>query len=878
MKKYEHGGNIYHLSACIGEEISKILDFSANINPKGPPAWIRDCLLDCWEDIVHYPDPGAKELYQSAAKQYQIQEEEVLAGNGSTELLYMLPGLDKFRQALIPVPSYVDYQKVADLHNIPVKYFYLPEDRGFRLSLPELEKHLIPESLVFLGQPNNPTGMEIDAQGLRDLANCYNKSLFVVDEAFADFIPDLDRLYRNRPANVFVLLSLTKFFAIPGIRLGLGVGDPGILERMRALSPPWSVNSLAQKIGCRALRDQEYRQESCRLLIDLKEDLYKRLNRIPDLQAFPSRVNYFLCKLHRRDLEVRDLKKYLLDKNIAIRDCSNFAGLNNRFFRMAVRSGPENDQIIQALSEILDKKSSVCITDPKEETLTGKGSFQNANARNLPAIMLQGTSSNAGKSILAAALCRIFLQDGYRVAPFKAQNMSLNSFVTRKGGEMGRAQVLQAQACKLEPDVLMNPVLLKPSSETSSQVILKGEPIKNMDVQAYIEYKEKVFSEVRDAYLELCRNRDLVILEGAGSPAEINLKQHDITNMSMAKFADARVLLTGDIDRGGVFASFVGTMSLFEDWERNLTRGFIINRFRGESSLLEPAIQETQKKTGKPILGVVPYVEELGLPEEDSVTFKAGWDKLDKSTSSPEIRIACLDLPHISNFTDLEPLIQEPDVGISIVKSPGELSSYPDVLLIPGSKNVLKDLDSLYKSGTAREIQDLANSGKSIIVGICGGFQMLGEKVADPHGIESRTESTPGLGLLPVCTELAPQKTLSQMRAQHTASRTNLQGYEIHHGNTVRLQNSVTTFARSLDGKEIGLSNSRGTICGTYLHGLFDADEFRRWFIDRVREQKGLQPLGEIQSRYDLEDNLDRLADTVRQNLDMQKIYELISE
>ncbi|MFW6414823.1 MAG: cobyric acid synthase, partial [Thermodesulfobacteriota bacterium] len=428
----------------------------------------------------------------------------------------------------------------------------------------------------------------------------------------------------------------------------------------------------------------------------------------------------------------------------------------------------------------------------------------------------------------------------------------------------------------LEPDVLMNPILLKPSSDTGSQVILLGKAVENMDVNEYIRYKEQIISKVREAYLELAKSRDVIILEGAGSPAEINLKQHDITNMTMARIARANVLLTGDIDRGGVFASFIGTMELFEDWETDLTSGFIINRFRGQKSLLDPAIEATEQRTGKPMLGVVPYIGDLGLPEEDSVTFKSGWDKIHSSPDSTAVNIVCLDLPHISNFTDLEPLLQEPDVHVSILKTGSKLETTPDVLIIPGSKNVLGDLEALEESSHAEEIKRLAAGGQTLIVGICGGFQMLGDQVADPHGIESDQRTREGLGLLPIFTELAPQKSLSQVQATHLPSNTSLLGYEIHHGRTRRLRDDVKPVITNPEDREIGLSTLDERIWGTYLHGLFDADEFRRWFIDRVRKEKGLEPLGKIQTRYDLEENLDRLADIVRENLDMQKIYAML--
>ncbi len=351
--------------------------------------------------------------------------------------------------------------------------------------------------------------------------------------------------------------------------------------------------------------------------------------------------------------------------------------------RIAVRTAEENERLCHALQDALG--------------VTRKS----VGRRMKPAVMLQGTSSNAGKSIMAAAFCRILLQDGYSVAPFKAQNMSLNSYVTRDGGEMGRAQVVQAQACRIDPDVRMNPILLKPSSDTGAQVILMGKPVGNMDVNTYIRYKPEAFTAVKEAYDSLASEHDVIILEGAGSPAEVNLKHHDIVNMTMARYARSPVILVGDIDRGGVFASFIGTMEVLAEWERALVAGFVINRFRGDKSLLDDAINYVERYTGRPTFGVVPYLQDLGLPEEDSVTFKSG-PKEETRPAGDVVEIALIDLPHISNFTDFDSLRLEPDVHLSIVREPRDMG-HPDVVILPGSKNVIGDLDYLEERRARRK-------------------------------------------------------------------------------------------------------------------------------------------------------------------------------
>lgn len=488
-----------------------------------------------------------------------------------------------------------------------------------------------------------------------------------------------------------------------------------------------------------------------------------------------------------------------------------------------------------------------------------------------PALMLQGTTSNAGKSVLATAVCRIMLQDGLRVAPFKAQNMSLNSFVTREGGEIGRAQVVQARACRLDPDVLMNPVLLKPNTDTGSQVIVLGKPVANMNVRSYTRFKATIRETVHDAYDSLAEQHDAMVLEGAGSPAEVNLKAHDLVNMTMARHANAAVLLAGDIDRGGVYAHFIGTFACLDPWERRLLKGYIVNRFRGDARLLGAAHAFMLRRTRRPVVGVVPFLRDLNLPEEDSVSFKAG-DNQTGARRRDSVEIGVLDLPHISNFTDFDALRAEPDVALRIIRDASSLGE-PDAVIIPGSKNVPGDLQFLRASGSADALMRLATQGRTRVIGICGGFQMLGESIADPHRLESGTGgSFKGLGLLPVSTVLEREKQLSLTMAAHCASRAEVRGYEIHHGRTTTGR-GVVSLMKTSKGEAVAVGRKNERCWGTYLHGVFDADTFRRVFIDQLRRDRGLEPLRAIQARYDIEPALDRLADAVRAAVDMKQIY-----
>ena len=850
----KHGGNLRQLAASSGISADDILDFSANINPLGPPEWLRSVISREIDAIAHYPDPDCEKLLAAVSARYGVAVEEAVAGNGSTEILALIPRAVRGSRAVVPVPSYSDYAAPALLSGLPVDKILLKEDDGFAPDLAAISSRLTGDELVYIGQPNNPTGLLCNADELRNLALKHPSATFVIDEAFADFVEGMDSLTRNRPPNVLVLLSLTKFFAIPGMRLGCAVGDRAIMAKIKALMPSWSVNALAQAVGAEALRDEGYAKKTRAFVQAERSRLTRELEAVPGLYVYPGAANFILIRIDRYGIDAPALAEKLMCDGIAIRLCDNFDGLDARFFRIAVRTADENDRLCTALRQSL-------------------GTAQKPAAkRRAPAIMFQGTSSNAGKSVLTAALCRILLQDGYRVAPFKSQNMSLNSFVTRDGGEMGRAQVVQAQACRLDPDVRMNPILLKPNSDTGSQVIVMGKPVGNMNVGQYIRFKPEVFDEAKKAYDSLAAENDAVILEGAGSPAEVNLKRHDIVNMAMARYARSPVLLVGDIDRGGVFASFIGTMEVMEAWERKLLAGFVINRFRGDKSLLGDAIQYTARHTGRPTFGVVPYLRDLGLPEEDSVTFKSGPQEGTRPTGEA-VEIALIDLPHISNFTDFDSLRMEPDVHLRIVRQARELGT-PDAVILPGSKNTIGDLDYLMTSGLGERITDLARKGKTEIVGVCGGFQILGKAIADPHGIESQGKTLAGLGLLPVTTVLAAEKTLKFVKARHVDSGLTVTGYEIHHGQTDG--GGLTAAVLREDGGITGVKGEDGLLWGTYLHGIFDADEFRRYFIDKLRVRRGLAPLGSVQVLYDLEPAFDRLADMVRDSLDIEKIYRLM--
>ncbi len=854
-ERYAHGGNLRKLAGKAGCPVDKLLDFSVSVNPLGPPGWLGQEIGRTVSQVGKYPDPDSLEFTLAACERFKVWPKEVVAGNGASELLQAVTMLGGVRQAVIPSPAYVDYTRACGVAGLPVSILPLSPDDEFRLDLDRLEARLTMPSLVFACQPNNPTGQTFNTEDFRALALRHPDCRFLVDESFADFVPGLDRLTRNRPENVIVLHSLTKFYAIPGLRLGLAFAAPKVVERIRKYLPPWSVNALAQRVGERCLRDAEYAEQAVQATRELRENLVNGLRKIPGLKVFPSQANFVLCRMDRVGLSAGSIFERLLHDRMAVRLCHNFQGLDETYFRVAVRPKTDNARLIKGLKAISGIGKALAVRKPKRP----------------PAIMIQGTSSNSGKSILAAALCRIFLQDGLRVAPFKAQNMSLNSFVTRDGCEMGRAQATQAMACRLAPEARMNPVLLKPGSDIGSQVIVMGKPVGNMTVKEYVEFKPRAFEVVKETYDSLASEFDVMVLEGAGSPAEINLKSHDIVNMKMAQYADAKVLLVGDIDRGGVFAALVGTMELLDDEERKLVSGYVVNKFRGDRSLLDPALSFLFERTGKQIFGVVPMIQGLGLPEEDSVSFKNGITPGNDLERDPEqcVDIACIDLPRISNFNDLDPLFAEPDVNLRVVSSAFDLGT-PDAVIIPGSKSTVTDMRTLKGAGMAAAIRSLPESTE--IIGICGGFQMLGSEIHDPHGLESDSGSVDGFGLLDMSTTLAQEKTLTRTLGTHARSGLTVYGYEIHHGRTQSLDSDLEEAVKGRR-EPLGLGLKSGRVWGTYLHGLFDSDEFRRWFIDSLRVRKGLEPLVTPQTTYDLEAALDHLASVVRQHLDMPAIY-----
>ncbi|WCK56479.1 cobyric acid synthase [Aneurinibacillus sp. Ricciae_BoGa-3] len=497
-------------------------------------------------------------------------------------------------------------------------------------------------------------------------------------------------------------------------------------------------------------------------------------------------------------------------------------------------------------------------------------------AKALP-LMIQGTHSDAGKSIMVTAFCRIFAQQGFCTAPFKSQNMALNSYITLDGKEIGRAQGVQAEAAGIVATTDMNPILIKPTRDNESQIVLHGEPYKNMEASNYrSEFYERGLKIIHDSYTRLAEKYERIVIEGAGSPAEVNLNARELVNMRVARLTNSPVILVGDIERGGVFASLVGTLQLLDPEDRDRVIGVIINKFRGDIALLEPGVKWFEEYTGKPVLGVVPYMDGLTVDSEDSVI-------LDRRTPyqnpAKEIDIAVIQYPRISNFTDADPFFAEPDCHVRFVKKREHLKN-PDIVILPGSKNTIEDLQFLQQSGLADEIKNLChNKTIKILAGICGGYQMLGQMIEDPHEMESRLHRIDGLALLPIRTTISTTKTtmLSTGSIRLCGENIQVEGYEIHMGESYPLAECVPFIY--LDGRCDGVVDETGSIIGTYFHGIFHNDLFRERLLNSIRTMKGLPPITNRVCFNALQEQaFDELAAHVRRHIELPFIEEKMKQ
>lgn len=940
MPRGAHGGRLGRAEGAI--------DASANLNPLGPPDWLDASFNEGRRAVAAYPDPDYAELRAAAGAALGLEPDRVVFGAGADELMFALAHASGKAVALIEEPCYSAYREasadaglrvVRARAALPGPAVGGPDDvadsgggrsgRGAEGAADgaaaafERYAELLsaePEALLWLAAPNNPTGLvppgypELPGR----LARAFPRALVAVDEAFVDFVEGLDPHAclgeAARLPNLVSLRSMTKFWCVPGLRLGYAVAGGELPARLRSALPTWPLNCVAEAFGRRAFADPDApaRRAATRALIaGERARMAELLSALPGVRALESRANYYLVRIDEAaaGLSAGELADRAEDAGIGLRRCDSFAGFGRDgrgrsggrsygepddgrgrdYLRIALRSPEENDRLYAAVARIVGAATgrpapvdgAPVDGAPVGETAGGEaasrggsrdaydrpeGRLPGAAPRRARALMVLGTSSGAGKSLITTALCRIFRDLGVDVAPYKAQNMANNSAVTADGLELGRAQAVQAAACGLEPDVRMNPVLLKPEGDRSSQVVVMGRPYARLEAADYYRLRGEMRAAARAAYDSLAAEHGLVVMEGAGSPAEINLKANDFVNLAAARYAGARALLVGDIDRGGVFASFIGTVATFSPEELRLLGGFVVNKFRGDPALLGDAFAMVRDRTGFPTLGCVPMLAGLDIPDEDEPVVKAG------SRPGAELRIAVPALRRVSNFTDLDAFAAEPDVAVEPVRSGRELRDGRwDAVVIPGSKSTVADLAWLRSVGLADAIADFA-AGGGTVVGVCGGYQMLGRRIVDPDRVEAEGVETPGLGLLPLVTAFARDKRLARRVARWAEGGFPLDGYEIHHGRTFPEAEGLRAVMLGDDGEALGYGEGR--VWGSYLHGLFDADAFRRHFLNGLRAARGLSPLP-VHERPSLDRRIGILADAVRDALDMRAIRAL---
>ena len=849
----KHGGNIYQNPECSAEW----LDFSANINPFGVPETVQHAIQRAVAALVHYPDPAQQKLRQALAEFHGRLPAEIVCGNGGADVIFRIAHALKPQHALLPVPAFSEYEAALREAGCHVKHWNMPFPYQITpVLLDELRQGNY--DFLVLCNPNNPTGTGIPPALLEQLLYlAAEKHIFVLlDECFCDMAetePDIVSMIPRLSEfpHVLVLKSLTKLYALAGLRLGYGIcSDQEVTAKIAHTGQPWSVNLLAEAAGIAALSAEDYRKMSLEFLQNERWRLFDELGKLGFRMWKPS-ANYVFFQAE----QCPDLDRQLLPYGILLRHCDTYDGLDATYCCAAAGG----KSISAALSAVH----------------SGRGGLVMA----AKSLMVLGTMSSAGKSFVTAGLCRIFRQDGYRTAPFKSQNMALNSYITADGMEMGRAQVMQAEAAGIAPDVRMNPILLKPTSDSGSQVIVNGEIYGTMRAQEYYTKKQELIPHILKAYHALAAENDIIVLEGAGSPAEINLKSVDIVNLGMAELSDSPAILVGDIDRGGVFASLYGTIMLLDDAERRRIQGIVINKFRGDVEILKSGLTMLEELTGIPVLGVVPYLP-LELDDEDSLS-----ERLSRREAAAEslLDVAVIRFPRISNFTDFEALEQVEGVSVRYVSRRGELGT-PDMIFLAGTKSTMADLRWLRQSGLEAELLKCHEKGV-FLMGICGGFQMLGKRLCDPEQVEDGGELR-GMGLLDVETVFRPEKhraqtagTVARLSGQlEPLSGCAVQGYEIHMGETVYTE-TAQPFAVLTDGRKDGCVCADGTVCGTYLHGIFDTPELTQKLVQLLLEKKGISgtTVPAVDFAAKKEQEYDKLADLLREHLDMPKIYDILN-
>lgn len=836
----EHGGRLQRAAVEYGIPLAQWIDLSTGINPQGWP--LPPIPREVWTRL-----PEDEDGLEAAARDYYGCR-HLLPTAGTQAAIQALPHLREHAVVAVLEPAYAEHAHA----------WQRAEHEVFATDAAALMSGEFDTDVAVIVNPNNPTGTRFGVDALLALHArlAARDGWLVVDEAFIDTTPQQSlAAYADRPGLV-VLRSPGKFFGLAGARAGFVLAEPALLDRLRESLGPWAVAAPTRWLLQHAFADRDWQTaERERLAVAgaRLRDLLTRHDLTPD-----GGTDLFQW------IQVADAAEW---QDALARE----AVLTRRFDAPAsLRFGlPGDETAWQRLDAALSRTAAGRNASPRNlhqqrSAHAPPEPTRSPQSHRARVLMVQGTTSDAGKSTLVAGLCRWLHRRGVAVAPFKPQNMALNSAVTVDGGEIGRAQALQAQAAGLPPHTDFNPILLKPNSDVGAQVIVHGRAIGNMQAVRYHDYKRVAMEAVLASHERLCARYDAVIVEGAGSPAEINLRANDIANMGYAEAVDCDVILIADIDRGGVFAHLVGTLALLSDSEQARVKGFVINRFRGDLALLQPGLDWLERRTGKPVLGVLPYLQGLHLDAEDALPRDAG-------RSEAKLRVIVPALPRISNHTDFEALRLHPDIAFRYV-GPGEAVPAADLIVLPGSKSVRADLAWLRAQGWDGAIaRHLRYGGK--VLGICGGLQMLGQAIDDPHGIEGAPGASEGLGLLDLVTTLEPEKQLRTVAGTLCLASTpaRVEGYEIHCG--VSQGNALAKPLATLeDGRNDGAVSADGRIAATYLHGLFDAPDacvaLLRW--------AGLGDAQPVDRDALREHALDTLADTIEAYLDVEALDRLL--
>jgi adenosylcobyric acid synthase len=802
MSQAFHGGRQREAQERFGTAVR--LDFSVNTNAFwAPPALPGAVALSA--AVARYPEADGASVAARLGALYGVNEAQLLPTAGAIEGLYLAARLFSGKRALLLDPCFADYRRACVAASVSTTGIQqLGKDTASLLNADTLAA----VDVVVLGHPNNPCGNRIT--GLKEVI-CdprFSHIAWIVDEAFIECVADHESASLlgslEQHPNVLLLRAQTKSWAVPGLRLGfVATANEAWMENMRAMQAPWSLSGVAEAWALRNLTPENHASmlASLRPLPAIRRALSESLETLPGLHPYPSDANFLLVQT--RNASAAQLEEALGRDGILIRVCRGFEGLDEQsHFRVAVRTESENAQLLDGLRRALGVPAAVRPV---------------AKKRRMKAISVLGTSSNSGKSWMATALCAWLRRKGLRVAPFKAQNMSNNSAVTPDGGEIGRAQAVQAEACGLAPSVRMNPILLKPSGKSGSQLVRLGRAEGHIHAADYYKLIETLWPSVTESLAYWETRCDALVLEGAGSPVEMNLLQRDLVNLRPVHHLDGRWLLVADIERGGVFAQAAGTWTLLEPRDRERCCGLVVNKFRGDLSLFADAERYFAPHFGAPFLGTLPYCAQLQPENEDSLSEEPGA----RDSGEP---LHWIRFPHLSNGQDTNPWHLDEGVRVEWVERVQQLDG-ARVIVLPGSKNTLADLAWLRQTGLAEHILR-AHSRGALIIGICGGYQMLGRRVVDETGVAGERGDCEGLGLLPVETWFAAEKEVRTVEAHFGGE--SWEAYEIHMGRSRNLApaENLLTVAEGRERRGEGLRHGR--VWGTYLHGLFESSSLRR--------------------------------------------------